>query len=70
MSNNAVELLVKERAKLIAEKAQAIAKFDEAISFLESGIETISGKKVWQAEAATVYDDENPDYVKSSAEEI
>ena len=32
--------------------------------------ESLSGLKVWETEPTTVYDDENPNYIRSSQEEM
>jgi hypothetical protein len=43
---------------------------NKEIADIESGIERLSGKRVWEIEAELKYDDENPDYIKASLEEI
>jgi hypothetical protein len=68
--NIALRSLVKERDNLIAERNSTYSKLSEQISELETAIEQLSGKKVWEVKAETLYDDENPDYIKSSLEEI
>lgn len=70
MSNNARDLLLKERDKLKIEKEAAIAQFDAQIQDLDTAIERISGKKVWEVDTGVRYDDEHPDYIKASAEEL
>lgn len=69
MNNLAEQTLLDQRQKLIHEKEQMIAKFDEQISQLETAIERLLGKKVWEIENLTLYDDTNPDYIKGSIEE-
>lgn len=71
MSQNiAIQSLVTEREKIVAEKNSAISRFDEQIQKLETAIEQLSGKKVWEVQAETAYNDEHPDYIRSSQEEI
>lgn len=69
MSNNAIETLLKQRDKLVLERDAAIARFDDDIRGLETAIERLSSKKVWEAVKDTVYDDEHPDYIKGSIED-
>lgn len=71
MSQNiAIEALITEREKLVAERDNMLSKFNEDIAKLESAIEELSGKKVWEVVSETRYDDENPSYIKGSQEEI
>jgi hypothetical protein len=64
MSQNiAVEALITERDNMLSQ-------FNEDIAKLESAIEQISGKKVWEIVTETRYDDENPHYIKGSQEEM
>jgi hypothetical protein len=71
MSNNtAIEVLQLKRELLITQRNKAIEEFDNQISNLETAIEELSGKKVWETERVNTYDDESPDYIKSSQEEI
>ena len=67
--NIALQSLINERDKLISAKAEAIANFDKQILEFDNAIDEISGKKYW-GYSDTLYDDENPDYIKSSLEEI
>lgn len=69
MSNNAIETLLKERDKLVIERDAAIARFNGDIQGLESAIERLSGKKVWEMPRPALYDDEHPDYIKGSIED-
>lgn len=72
MSNNAVviDTLVKKREQILAEKNVAVSRFDSEIQELEIAIERLSGKKVWEVSQGVLYDDEHPDYIKQSEEEI
>lgn len=67
--NNAIDLLIKELERIKAAKTEAISKFNSQISELEASIERLSGKKVWEVSAGSIYDDEHPDYIKASIEE-
>jgi len=68
--NVAIETLLNQRNSLVLEKNAAMSKFNEEISSIEAAIETLSGKKVWETISETVYDDENPNYIRSSQEEM
>lgn len=71
MANNiAIESLLKERQKVLDEKQRMNQIFDAQIKEFETAIERIDGKRVWEYEPAIVYDDEHPDYIKNSLEEI
>lgn len=71
MSNKlAAELLLKKRNELVELKRKMLDRYNKDISEIESAIESLEGKKVWQIEPSLIYDDENPDYIKSSLEEI
>jgi len=72
MSNNLVVIgtLVKKREQILAEKYAAISRFDSEIRELETAIERLSGKKVWEVSQGALYDDEHPDYIRQSGEEI
>lgn len=69
MSNNSIEILLKERDKLIIERDAALARFNSEIQELEASVERLSGKKVWEISRGALYDDEHPDYIKASIEE-
>lgn len=69
MANNiAIQELMNTRNLLIYERDMAAEDFNNKISQLETAIETLSGKKVWEIESEIKYDDENPDYIKGSIE--
>lgn len=72
MNNNqfVIKHLLEKRNALLDEKQKAIAKFDAEILEMESAIDTLGGKRVWTTEPALIYDDENPEYIKQSQEEI
>jgi len=46
-----------------------LERLNSEISELEKAIEELSGKKVWEIESVVIYDDESPDYIKSSIED-
>jgi uncharacterized protein YbcI len=66
----AIEILIEKRNKLEVEKARITRVIDDEISSIDTSIESLSGKKVWEILAETQYDDELPDYIKASIEEI
>lgn len=70
MNNNATDVLLKALDRVKSEKDAAIARFNSAIQELETAIERLSGKKVWEMAPETRFDDEHPDYIRQSAEEI
>ena len=72
MSNQLVviETLIKKRESLIFERDKMIDLANKAISEIESALEQLSGKKVWEIASSELYDDENPNYITSSQEEI
>lgn len=70
MQNAAIELLLKNRQRLIDEKAKMLFKFKKELSEVNTAIEQLSGKTVWETASDFAYDDENPNYIKASEEEI
>jgi hypothetical protein len=70
MQSIGLEALITKRAELLAEKEAMTAQLNSEISEIESCIELLSGKKVWEITSETRYDDENPNYIKSSQEEM
>jgi len=66
----AVETLHQKRTELMIERDAFLSRINSEISGIESAIESLSGLKVWETEPTTVYDDENPNYIRSSQEEI
>lgn len=69
MSNLAVDALIKKRDDLKAEQIRIARQFDAEISEIETAIEKLDGKKVWEFGPDYHYDDENPNYIKGSLEE-
>jgi len=70
MSNKlALELLFKNRNELVQLKRKMLTRYNKEIQEIESAIESLAGKKVWQIEGDIAYDDESPDYIKGSFEE-
>ncbi len=70
MTDVVTETLLKKRNQLLLEKEQMLEKLNQEINSIEAAIERLSGKKVWEIEPTTFYDDENPDYIKASIEEM
>jgi len=67
-NQTAVETLHQKRTELITERDAFLSKINSEISGIESAIESLSGLKVWETEPTTLYDDENPKYIKGSIE--
>jgi hypothetical protein len=70
MSSFALELLIKQRDVLIARKIAMLDEINAEIADIESGIKQISGGRAWETKSLTAYDDENPNYIKASGEEL
>lgn len=68
--NPVVDFLLKERDRLIAEKGKMIEQFNNEIREMENAVDAIEGKRVWDNGPTHIYDDENPNYIKASQEEI
>lgn len=66
--NIATKVLYDEKQRIEAEKEAAINRFDEQLREIDTAIERVSGKKVWEIEKELVYDDEHADYIKGSIE--
>jgi hypothetical protein len=66
----AIEALLKEREKLSTEQIALNRQFKEQISSIDASIERLSGKKVWEVKQDFIFDDENPNYIKGSQEEM
>jgi hypothetical protein len=66
--NIALESLLKEWNRLNDEKKLMLNQYNECLSELETAMEQLSGKKVWEIQNETVYDDQHPDYIKGSIE--
>lgn len=69
-SNTAIEALIKKRDEIKAEQIRVNAQFDANILQIETAIETLTGKRVWELPPTERFDDENPDYIRQSIEEI
>lgn len=68
MNNQAIELLLKQRELVAAQRVKALEEFSVTLYDIETAIERLSGKKVWEVETEYKYDDQNPNYIKSSLE--
>lgn len=66
----AIDVLLKKREQLVIEKQKMTERFDGEIIQMEKSIELLSGKKVWDFGLINTYDDENPDYIRQSIEEL
>lgn len=70
MSNLALGTLLKKRAELVNERDKLVSRFNGEISEVETAIEQLAGKKVWDNGTPILYDDEHPEYIRQSQEEI
>jgi hypothetical protein len=68
-NRKAIEALQITRKELLMKKESFLEKINADINSIEASIEMLSGKKVWETEIPVSYDDENPNYIKSSFEE-
>lgn len=68
--NTAIEALIAKKQELINERVKMNEKFDKEITDLDIAIETLYGDKFPDVPAEDRFDDESPDYIKSSLEEI
>lgn len=69
-NNSAVQALIQKRDEIKAEQIRVNAQFDADILQIETAIETLAGKKVWELPTTERFDDENPNYIRQSVEEI
>lgn len=63
------QLLLKERERLIDEMQKMKVLFKNQIREIETAIDQIEGKQVWDYGSPIIYDDNNPDYIKGSIED-
>lgn len=68
--NIAVDILIEKRDKLLAELEDLNYKYGEEIKELNRAIVSLTGKSIPEVQAEIRYDDENPDYIRQSIEEI
>lgn len=66
----AIETLLQKVAELKHKRDLEFNKATQEINSIESSIEQLTGKKVWQLEPEFKYDDESPNYIKGSFEEM
>lgn len=70
MNNHAIELLLKQRDILITRKIAMLDEINLEIRDVESAIKMLSGRTGLETVSEVKYDDQNPDYIKASIEEI
>ena len=70
MNQIAIEVLVKQREVLILRRSEMIAQINGEISDIEAGIETLSGKKVWEMQPLSQYEDEKVGYIQGTEDGI
>jgi len=68
--STAISELLKKKQELEAEQNRIYSDFQTQIDELSAAIETLSGKKIVEFEKGEFYDDQNPNYIKGSFEEI
>ena len=68
--NVATEALISKRLQLITERDNMLSTFNQEISQIETSIELLEGKKVWEISMEERFDDLSPNYIRSSQEEI
>lgn len=67
-NSTAINSLLETRQSLINQRVELVAKLDSEILQIDTAIELLSGKKVWEIAKVEKFDDENTDYIKSSIE--
>jgi hypothetical protein len=70
MSNLALEALELKKKQLVDEQSKMNERFDNEIREINVAIDTLCGAMVQNYDSSLKYDDENPDYIRSSQEEI
>lgn len=70
MSNLAIETLLKKRQQLQDERMKFLERTGTEIREIDEAIKQINGEYVFQKVGDVLYDDEHPDYIKGSQEEI
>lgn len=68
--STAVEALLKQRQQLITERDRANERFYKEISEIDAAVHSLTGKKASELAEEFHYDDENPEYIKGSLEEM
>lgn len=70
MNSISLETLLSKRDSLVTERDNMLLEFNNQIAEIESCIELMSGKRVWEFAKEDRFDDLSPSYIKSSQEEI
>lgn len=70
MYSAGTEVLIEKRQQLLDEKNRMVENFDSQIREVESCIELLEGKKVWEISTEVRYEDENPNHIRSSQEKM
>lgn len=70
MSNFALESLLTLRLDFIARKEKSIQEWDKKIEDVDKAIKIIEGGSAKNPSTITLYDDENPDYIRNSEDGI
>ncbi len=70
MNKTVLETLDQKKQELIAEKQKMVEQFDTQIKEVENAIKLILGDNDADFLPDFTFEDENPNYIKSSQEEI
>jgi len=65
-----IEALVKKREELVFDRDNMLVEYNNQIAEMESCIELLSGKPYSETITDFKFDDESPNYIKSSQEEV
>jgi len=69
-SSLVIEMLIKKREELMAELESVQIRIANEIREINASLVTLSGKPIPEIERKYRYDDENPDYIRGSQEEM
>lgn len=70
MENIAVQELIRKHDELVAENIRINTEYSEKIGDIYRAIELLTGEKASKYIKEEKYDDENPNYIKGSFEEM
>lgn len=65
-----INALIEKRDNLVFERDQMLTEYNNQIAEFESCIELLSGKPYSETIVDFKFDDESPNYIKSSQEEV
>ncbi len=72
MSNNQVVIstLMNKRHQIILERDKLVKELNAQIEEIEVALDTLAGGPVWDKPVESIYDDENPSYIKGTEDGI